>query len=311
MTGLKRMAAALALVASVSIALAAQQPPAAQGPTFRTGTQIVSLFVTVADATRRLVPGLTQEEFEVFDNDKPQPIVFFQNEVQPITVVVMLDTSGSMTLALDLLRDGAEQFLIRLLPADKGRVGAFNDKIQFSARFTNDRDQLVTDMRNLDYGNGTRLWDAIGASLDELKGVEGRRVILVFTDGDDTGSRIGQGTVIERARADEVMIYAIGLESNYFNGQSMVRTRPDGGLRKIADETGGGYFELKKSSELASTFTKVAQELHSQYVIGFAPMVLDNRVHKLAVRMKQPGMTARARRSYVAAADKISSSSGK
>jgi Ca-activated chloride channel homolog len=308
MTGLKRMMGALAIAGSVSIVLAAQQPPAAQGPTFKSGTQIVSLFVTVADAMRRLVPGLTQEEFEVFDNEKPQPIVFFQNEVQPITVVVMLDTSGSMTLALDLLRQAAEQFLIRLLPADKGRVGAFNDKIQFSSRFTDDRDQLVTEVKNLDYGNGTRLWDAVAASIDELKGIEGRRVILVFTDGDDTGSRIGQGTVIERARADEVMIYAIGLESNYFNGQSMVRTRPDSGLRKIADETGGGYFELKKSSELASTFTKVAQELHSQYVIGFAPTQLDNRVHKLAVKMKQPGMTARARRSYVAAADKVSSS---
>ena len=310
MTGLKRMTGALTLAASVSIVLAAQQPPAAQGPTFKSGTQIVSLFVTVADVTRRLVPGLTQEDFEVFDNEKPQTIVFFQNEIQPITVVVMLDTSGSMTLTLDLLRQAAEQFLIRLLPADKGRVGAFNDKIQFSSRFTNDRDQLVSDVKGLDYGNGTRLWDAIGASIDELKGVEGRRVILVFTDGDDTSSKIGLGTVVERARADEVMIYAIGLESNYIGGPhgQMVHTKPDGGLRKIADETGGGYFELKKSSELASTFTKVAQELHSQYVIGFAPTQLDNRVHKLAVKMKQPGMTARARRSYVAAADKISSS---
>ena len=304
------MAGALALAASLSIVLAAQQPPQPTGPTFKTGTQVVSLFVTVADATRRLVAGLTQEEFEVFDNEKPQPIIFFQNEVQPITVVVMLDTSGSMTLTLDLLKDAAEQFLIRLLPIDKARVGAFNDKIQFSARYTNDRDQLVTDVKNLDYGNGTRLWDAIGASIDELKGVDGRRVVLVFTDGDDTSSRIGQGTVIERARADEVMIYAIGLESNYIGGPNgqRVRTKPDSGLRKIADETGGGYFELKKSSELASTFTKVAQELHSQYVIGFAPTLLDNKVHKLAVKMKQPGMTARARRSYLAAADKISSS---
>jgi Ca-activated chloride channel family protein len=311
MTGLKRLTGGLTLAFSMSapMVLMAQQPPAAQGPTFKSGTQVVSLFVTVADAARRLVPGLTQDEFQVFDNEKPQPIIFFQNEVQPITVIVMLDTSGSMTLALDLLKQAAEQFLIRLLPADKGRVGAFNDKIQFSSRFTNDRDQLVTDMRNLDYGNGTRLWDAVGASLDELKDVDGRKVILVFTDGDDTSSRTyGQGSVIERARAEEVMVYAIGLESNYFNGQRMVRTRPDGGLRKIADETGGGYFELKKADELASTFTKVAQELHSQYVIGFTPTLLDNKVHKLAVKMKQPGMTARARRSYVAAADKISSS---
>jgi len=310
MAGLTRMMGAAALAAILSTALVAQQPPAAQGPTFKSGTQVVSLFVTVADATRRLVPGLTQEEFEVFDNEKPQPIIFFQNEVQPITVIVMLDTSGSMTLTLDLLREAAEQFLIRLLPIDKARVGAFNDKIQFSAEFTNNRDQLVTDVKNLDYGNGTRLWDAVAASLDELKTVEGRRVILVFTDGDDTSSRIGLGTVIDRARAEEVMVYAIGLESNYIGGPGgqRVRTRPDSGLRKVADETGGGYFELKKSSELAPTFTKVAQELHSQYVIGFAPTQLDNRVHKLAVKMKQPGMTARARRSYLAAADKFSSS---
>jgi len=305
-----RLLGATALAAILSTALAAQQPPPGQGATFRSGTQIVSLFVTVADATRRLVPGLTQEDFEVFDNEKPQSIIFFQNEVQPINVVVMLDTSGSMTLTLDLLREAAEQFLIRLLPDDKGKVGAFNDKIQFSSTFTSNRDQLVTEVKNLDYGNGTRLWDAIAASLDELKTVDGRRVVLVFTDGDDTSSRIGQGTVIDRARAEEVMIYAVGLESNYIGGPNgqRVRTRPDAGLRKVADETGGGYFELKKSSELAPTFTKVAQELHSQYVIGFAPTLLDNKVHKLAVKMKQPGMTARARRSYLAAADKFSSS---
>src|SRR3989441_132939 len=278
---------------------------AAQQPTFTTGTRLVSLFVTVADAQKRLVPDLTQDDFEVFDNDKPQPLVFFKNEFQPITVVVMLDTSGSMTGSIPLLRAAAEQFLIRLLPDDKGQVGAFNDKIQFSGRFTPDRDELVADLKELDYGNGTRLWDAVGQSLDALKGIEGRRVILVFTDGDDTASSIGLGKIIERARVDEVMVYAIGLESNYFNGQRMVRSRPDSGLHKIADETGGGYFELTKASELASTFTRVAQELHSQYVLGFTPTQLDNRVHKLAVRVKQPGMTARARRSYVAAPDKF------
>jgi Ca-activated chloride channel family protein len=267
----------------------------------------VSLFVTVADAEKRLVPDLTKDDFEVFDNDKSQPIVYFDNSIHPITVVVMLDTSGSMTGTIGLLRQAAEQFLIRLLPDDKGRVGAFNDKIQFSSHFTNDRDQLVTDVKDLDYGNGTRLWDAVGASLEELKGIDGRRVILVFTDGDDTESRtMSLGKVIERARADEVMIYAIGLESNYFNGQRMVKSKPDSGLRKIADETGGGYFELSKTADLAPTFTRVAYELHSQYVIGFAPTQLDNRVHKLTVKMKKPGLAARARRSYVAAPDKFS-----
>jgi Ca-activated chloride channel homolog len=278
----------------------------AQQPTFRAGTQLVSLFATVTDAQKRLVPDLQQGDFEVFDNDKPQPLVFFQNETQPITVIVMLDTSGSMTLTLDLLRAAAEQFVLRLLPADKARVGAFNDKIQIKGtEFINDRDQLVTDIKDLDYGNGTRLWDALAISEDELKSIDGRRVILVFTDGDDTESHNASlGKVIDRARADEVMIYAIGLESQYFNGQRMVRSKPDSGLRKVADETGGGYFELSKTADLAPTFTRVAQELHSQYVLGFAPTVLDGKVHKLAVRVKQTGATARARRSYLAAAEK-------
>ena len=297
MTGVKRILGGAALASVLSTALIAQQPP----PTFKAATQVVSLFVTVTDAQKRLVPGLTKEDFEVFDNEKPQPLVYFDNSIRPINVVVMLDTSGSMTLTIDLLKQAAEQFLLRLLPDDKARVGAFNDKIQFNARWTNDRDQLVTDAKNLDFGNGTRLWDAVGASLDELKEIDGRKVILLFTDGDDTESRVRLGTVLDRARVEEVMVYSIGLESKFLG----TTTKPDGGIRKIADETGGGYFELKRASDLAPTFTKVAQELHSQYVIGFTPAQLDNKVHKLAVKMKQPGMAAQARRSYLAAGDKM------
>jgi len=300
MTLWKPLAGAAVLAAVMSIGLVAQQP------TFKAGTQVVSIFATVTDAQKRLVPDLTQDDFSVFDNEKPQPLVYFDNSIRPINVVVMLDTSGSMTLTIDLLKQAAEQFLIRLLPEDKARVGAFNDKIQINAKWSSNRDQLITDAKNLDYGNGTRLWDAVAASLDELKQIDGRKVVLVFTDGDDTESKTRLGTVLDRARAEEVMIYAIGLESRYFDGQRQVRTKPDGGLRKISDETGGGYFELTRASDLAPTFTKVAQELHSQYVIGFTPTLLDNKVHKLAVKMKQPGMTAQARRSYLAAGDKVS-----
>src|SRR5262245_25406502 len=132
-----------------------------QPPTFRAGTQVVSLFATVVDSGKRLVPSLVREDFEVFDNEKLQPLVFFENDPQPITVVVMLDTSGSMTAAIPLLRRAAEQFLLRLLPADKGRVGAFNDKIEFNAHFTSNRDELISDLEPLDFGNGTRLWDAV------------------------------------------------------------------------------------------------------------------------------------------------------
>lgn len=276
-----------------------------QGPTFRTGTQVVSLFATVTDAQKRLVPDLVQDDFEVLDNEKPQPLIFFQREVQPITVVVMLDTSGSMTASIALLKRAAEEFLNRLLPQDQAKVGAFNDKLELSTKFTNNRDSLISDVKDLDYGNGTRLWDAVALSLDELQGVSGRRVILLFTDGDDTSSKTRMGTVMDRARNEEVMVYSIGLESSYFNGQRMVKSKPDGGLKKISDETGGGYFELQKTADLGPTFSRVAQELHSQYVLGFAPTQLDGKVHRLAVRVKQPGMSARARRSYLADPDRF------
>ena len=275
-----------------------------QQPTFRTGTRTVALYATVIDAQKRLVPDLTQEDFEVTDNDKPQSIDVFVREVQPITVVVMLDTSASMTGNLELLSRAAEQFVIRMLPKDKGLVGAFNDKIEFfPATFTANRDTLIASLKDLDFGNPTRLYDAIAASMERLHKIDGRRVVLVFTDGDDTGSRVNVNDVLEQARANEAMIYAVGLRSDYFNGSRQVRSKPDSGLKRLAEETGGGYFELDKTADLAPTFTRVAQELHSQYVLGFTPGLLDGKVHRLGIRAKRPGMTVRARKSYLASAE--------
>jgi Ca-activated chloride channel family protein len=291
----------VALLAAASFAVTAQQEP-----TFKATTQIVSVPTTVLDAQGRLVPSLDQDQFAILDNGKPQPIVLFQNETQPFTVVVMLDYSASMTSSLDLLRAASEQFLLRMLPQDKGQVGAFSDRIEFSGEFTSDRDDLISALRDLQYGNPTRLWDAVDQSIAMLKGIDGRKVVLVFTDGDDTYSKVGFGTVLDHAKDNDVMVYAIGLQSTYFNGQRMVRSQPDRSLRKIAEETGGGYFELKKTDELAPTFTRVAQELHSLYTLGFAPSALDGKEHKLDVRMKQAGMTARARKTYVASANRLS-----
>jgi Ca-activated chloride channel family protein len=276
-------------------------PVAAQ---IRVSTQTVPLYVTVVDSAKRIVPDLEREDFEVYDNGKLQTLTNFDNRVTPISVVVMLDTSGSMTLALDLVKQAAEEFLMRMLPEDRGKVGAFNDKIEVKPEtglpFSGNRDQLIRALNDLDFGYPTRLFDAVDFSITELKGVDGRKVVLVFTDGDDTASRLGAGNVIERSRLEEVMVYSVGLENEFMNGSQRVRTSPDRGLRRLSDETGGGFFLLKKKDELGPTFTRIAQELHSQYVMGFTPENLDNKVHKLEVRVKRAGMTARARRSYVA-----------
>ena len=190
-----------------------------QQPMFRSGTELVDLFVTVTNDDGRLVPNLTREDFEVYDDDDLQELVVFENSVRPITVVVMLDTSASMDLNRGRLMAGAEQFLIRMLPDDRGKVGSFNDKVEIEpVAFTGDRDELISWLPNLDFGNSTRVYDAAAASLNALSDIEGRRVVLLFTDGDDTDSNAGSNDILNQAIADEVMIYSIGFESNYFNG---------------------------------------------------------------------------------------------
>jgi Ca-activated chloride channel family protein len=294
----------LRLIAAGAAALAMLAVPT--GAQIKVSTQTVPLYVTVTDGAKRLVTDLEREDFEVYDNGKLQSLTNFVNQVTPINTVVMIDTSGSMTLALDLVKLAAEEFLIRLLPDDRAKVGAFNDKLQVKPEpglpFTNNRDQLIRYLQDLDFGYPTRLYDAVDYGITQLEPIDGRKVVLVFTDGEDTASKVDAGDVIERARVQEVMVYSIGLENEYFNGNQRVRTSPDRGLRRLSDETGGGFFMLKKKDELGPTFTRIAQELHSQYVLGFSPETLDGKVHKLEVKLKRPGMTPRARKSYVASA---------
>src|SRR5688572_2281198 len=291
-----------ALLATTALALSATA--VAQKQTIKVSTDSVAVYVTVTDTDKRLVPDLVLEDFEILDNGKPVNINVFENKPVPITTVVMIDTSGSITAELGFVKEGAEQFLLRLLPEDKAQVGEFSDKIKFHpGEFIDNRDRLIYLLRNeLDFGYPTRLWDAVDESIERLLPVSGRKVVLVFTDGEDTASKIGVGKVMDKAREKDVMIYAIGLQVTYFNGQQRVRTSPDRALKKLAEDTGGGYFELKRSADLGETFTRVANELHSQYVLGFSPELRDGKVHKLEVRVKKGGMNARARKTYVAAA---------
>jgi Ca-activated chloride channel family protein len=291
----------LAFAASIVLLLTVDLPGQQSQP-FRGGTRTVPIYATVTNSEGRLVPDLQQEHFEIYDNGQKRPITIFRSDVQPITVVMMLDTSGSMTLYLETLKDAAEQFTLRLLPDDRAKVGSFSDKIHVFPKsgFTGDRDQLVRILRNdLQFGNPTRLWDAVFEGMNHLSDETGRRVVLVFTDGDDTASQIDFDRVIERARDEQFLIYAIGLQSQFMGRV----TRPDRNLRKLSDETGGGYFDLTKVRDLGAAFTRVADELHRQYVLGFTPASLDGKIHKLEVRSVVPGMTVRARRSYLAKAD--------
>ena len=214
----------------------------------------------------------------------------------------MLDTSASMTGNLKLLnkRPSSRASSAADRQGDGRRVQR-QDRVSAEALHERSRHARAS-LRELDFGNPTKLYDAIAASIERLREVSGRRVVLVLPTR-RYEQRRERPQRADRGHEYDVMIYAVGLRSDYFNGQRRVRSKPDGGLKGLAAETGGGYFELDDTVDLAPTFTKIAHELHTQYVLGFAPPVLDGKVHRVEVRVNRPGVTVRARRSYVATAD--------
>jgi VWFA-related protein len=310
-----------AVTTAAIAALLTASLPAQQQPPFKTGIRTVAIYATVTDGQGRLVTDLTRDDFEVLEDNKPQPLTLFSADIQPISVVMMLDRSGSMKWNFRLVEVAAEQFVRRMLPDDKARIGSFADRVQIDPQeFTSDQDELIRVLRGeLQPAGPTPLWNAVSASMTALSHQEGRRVVLVFTDGHDNPAnmRFTNSNVMEvmtRGQREDVMVYAIGLESRTPPGRGGMRgsmggfgggnplgvERPDPGLPMVAGETGGGYFELRRADDLASTFTRVAEELHKQYALGFEPTKLDGKSHKLKVRVKKPGTTVRARKSYVA-----------
>ncbi|MEO6239568.1 MAG: VWA domain-containing protein [Vicinamibacterales bacterium] len=310
---MRRLAVAFALAGSAVVAATSDSQ---QQPTFKSGAKTVAVYATV-ESQGRLVPDLTREDFEVRDNGKPQPITVFSSEVQPISVVMMLDRSGSMKGNFAIVEAAGEAFVRALLAEDKARVGSFAEKIQIDPEnFTSDKAELIRVLRTkLQEQGPTPLWNSVDAAIDSLKAQDGRRVVLVFTDGGDNPQNFKLNNmsfmdIMVRAQRSDVMVYAIGLESRGnvsggfggggFGGGFGGGNRPDAGLPAISEETGGGYFELQRTGDLAATFARVADELHRQYLIGFEPQKLDDKMHKLEVRVKKPGARVRARKGYQA-----------
>lgn len=278
----------VAATAAGLLALAATQQ------TFRSGVSLVDVYVTVTDRAGRLVPDLTQADFEIKDNGKAQPIRLFEARTQAITIAVMVDESPSLFDVAGRVRLAVGEFAGRLLPADRATVGAFSHLVRLNPRLTNDAAELAArlDRGRVQFPAGTAMWDAIHDAAAALAGEGGRRVVLVLTDADDNCSEVDPRAVRERIARDGTMIYAIGVR-----GDSGLDGRD---LRNLARETGGYYFELKPEDDLAATFARVADELHRQYLIAFSPSVRDGKSHEIGVRLKRSGLTARARRAYIA-----------
>src|SRR5262245_20432241 len=298
-----RVPTLLVLAALAGVPLAARQ----QGPAqFKSGTEVVSVYATVRDPAGRLVPNLQKEDFVVLDNGKEQPLTLFSNETMPFTAVVMLDQSGSMRPHRDAIVDAASAFVRQMTPVDKARIGRLGWRIQIEPpQFTSRHEDLLQVLRQVVGDAGASpVWLSVDQSITALYGLEGRRVIVLMSDGQDAPAdnqrQASFKDVVDRLRRANVMVYAIGFSaSEYRDGRTQFE-KPSENLKKMADISGGGYFEMKDTGDMTSHFMRVAEELHHQYWLGFEPAKRDGKVHEIQVRIKKQGMIARARQSYVA-----------
>jgi Ca-activated chloride channel family protein len=280
---------ALVLVCLASAGLVAQQAP----PVFKASVDMVRVYATVTDPAGAFARGLTRDDFEVLDDGKPQKIVSFAEEAQAISVSVILDTSGSMSLARPQMLAAAGVFLDQLRPDDRAMLGS----LVYSGRpFTSDKARLRSAMDLIPPDPGSPVWAALDRAVAALQPETQRRVIVIYTDGRNTN--IGQynylkadeSSVRRRLETEGVMLYVIG-----FQGVSLA-----GGIKSIARRSGGRATELGKDDDLAKTLTAIADELHHQYLIGFTPVVFDGKSHKIELRVNAPQLTVRARQQYVA-----------
>ena len=312
--------AAASLVAAAA-AQEQQQPP--EQTVFRGGSELVRAYVTVTDRNGRLVTTLRQEDFEVRDEGKTQPVTLFVNLPRAIRLIVLLDVSGSMLGNLPLLRSGTAELVKHLRADDVARVGTFGKEVVISETFTRDARELVGALPSaIDPQAPTPLWRAIDKAIESFGRPAGsaegeaRHVVLVLSDGADSGLTsfrdrfVTQGDVIDRARRQDVMIYAVGMRSRGNRSApglgisglqaALSADLPDPQLARVAEETGGGYMEINFGDNLGLAFAQVAEELHSQYLLAYEPPRRDGKVHEIEVRVKQGGMKPRARKSYVA-----------
>ena len=282
-------------LALIPIGLAAT---ANQQSTFRVGTETVAVYATVQDDQGRLVLGLPREAFELRDDGVPVELSVFSNTPQRLTALLLLDMSASIAGEFNRLRDAARHVIDELQPDDRLRIGTFGTEVALSPWLTSDKDRLRRVLnQELWPGGDTPLYAALEAGLSSLDGEPGRRVILVISDGVDSsmaerGHDDRRRQVERRASDDGFMVYAVGLE-----GPGLDRA-----LVNLADQTGGGRFQLARNADLSSTMARVVEELRRQYTLGFVPKHVDGRSHRLEVRLRQPRLKARARQNYAAGA---------
>lgn len=306
-----------------------------EGDVIRFDTSLVTVPVTVLDRNGRYVPLLRREQFRIAENGVEQKIAYFATTDSPFSVVLLIDTSGSTQFRLDDIQDAAIKFVERLKPTDSVMVMSFDDRIQVQCKATTDRNAIEKAIRRTRTGGGTRLYDAVDDILKkQLKTIEGRKAVVLFTDGVDTSShRASYDSTIRLAEESDAPIYSVDYDTSGYGGGmgqgiplpggrgtvlGLPLPRPGipgttgGGtpgdyrravayLRALSNATGGRFYSGDSMFGIAQAFTWIAEELGRQYSLGYYPSTRgkEGERRQIKVRVTESDLVVKARDSYI------------
>lgn len=288
------------LAAAAAVASAAILPQDAQRAPLIIGAEVevVSVPVLVFDKGGRFIPDLKKEDITILEDGVPQEIMYLSSSMGadriPLSIALVLDSSGSMEPSIDFLKESATFFTSKLESDDQALVVQFNHTVKSSSEFTNDTERMDSFINGMQVWGGTALYDAIMYGLDRLRDRPGRKALILLSDGDD--SRASQATRAQAtafAKSLDVSIYSVGIEG--FD-------TPKGFLKNLAQDTGGTYHFPSKVSELIKVFEEIAKDLRNNYLVAYSPKrAADNTYRKIEVRVARPEVTVRVRPGYMAA----------
>jgi len=306
-----------ATVAVILAIPAMPQEPAGQAPVIKSQVGLVNLFATVRDKNKRIVPTLKQEDFRVSEDNQDQKIAFFSREVAlPITLALLLDTSGSEQDMLSAIQDAGSRFIARVIrQGDEALVMSFDSNVDLLSDFTDQHGQLERAIRKSrinvpDQGTiagnpgpigsrqitGTALYDAIYLACGEkLASEAGRKAVVIVTDAEDTGSKVRLEEAIEAAQRTDTVIHILLVVDPRYGGNPGV-------AHKLAEETGGRMISVRSEKKLMEAFDEISEELRSQYTLGYYPTnsAQDGKFRKVKVETTEHDLKVLARKGYYA-----------
>jgi Ca-activated chloride channel homolog len=282
------------------------ETPQEKPQVFRAGVELVSLNVTVTDSQGRYVTDLEEKDFSVFEDGAKQELSFFNRTNLPIALSLLIDSSASMEQRMEHAQEAAIGFAKRIRQQDMAQIVDFDSRVEIKLAFTNKVDELESAIRSTSAGGSTALHNAVYISLKELAKVKAknpdeirRQAIVVLSDGEDTSSLVSFEEVLDLAKRSETAIYTIGLQPRETSALRGFR-EAEFVLRQLAQETGGRAFFAQKIEDLKDVYAQIADELSSQYSMGYASKNAkrDGAFRRLVVQVGRPNTTARTKRGY-------------